>query len=117
VQVIYSSGSPDYNNDQEYYLHMIVVSVYSGDTVNLLTPTVLDISTDDRFKDFISSQSDMYKLIMNVNNPVEGINIDDLKVKPIEKVINNKKFPGAANNAYPSVIGTLGEVTDSTKLN
>jgi hypothetical protein len=37
IKLIYTSRGPDFNEDKDYYIHVVVVSQRTGDTINVLT--------------------------------------------------------------------------------
>jgi len=109
VQIIYSSGGPDYNPNLEYYYHLIVVSHETGDTVNVLT-TLYNPDETYLTKDFISNENNASKIMQNLDKIKNGSNVNDLSTKAITKVASNRDHLKREENNYPSVIGTLGEV-------
>ncbi|MES2773432.1 MAG: hypothetical protein V4722_04580 [Bacteroidota bacterium] len=94
IKLLYSSRAPDMAADRNYYLHVVVVSQKTGDTVNILT-------TSDN--GFVATDGD------KVFNFIPEINPS----KEIHKVARDPEFDGIADNHFPTVIGTIGQVFKS----
>lgn len=117
IKVLYTSRAPDNNKDLEYYIHLVVVSQKTGDTVNLLTTANNGFTEEDIDKVFNyfgpenivtkASQIDIEEL-----KNMEPRRIDQMKLQKINKVVRDPKFDYIADNDYPTVIGTVGTVTE-----
>lgn len=112
VEILYCSGEPDYNPDHSYYLHYIVISQESGDTVNVLSTTLTDgISAENRIFWYNREDSYMNKAIHNLdqlkNHPNGPIDFDKMTVKHPYRVVTNNKLDWSGPNQYPTVTGVL----------
>ncbi len=111
VKILYSSGGPDSNENLEYYIHLIVVSQKTGDTVNVLTTMQngFDISKEDKVFNYLNQGNPITKLMQtNLEKIKDADEINRTKLKDIKKVARDSKFDYIANNNYPTVIGVLG---------
>ncbi|MFT5723154.1 MAG: hypothetical protein ACI9JN_000263 [Bacteroidia bacterium] len=103
VKVLSFSGMPDYNKNADYYVHMIIVSEEYNDTFNLLTikPGRI-LSDEDKVMNYFSENSTIYKSFIATYSANQD---------RITKVKVNKNFIEDIKNAYPTVIGILGDVS------
>lgn len=111
VKILYSSGGPDSNEYLEYYIHLIVVSQKTGDTVNVLTTMQngFDISKEDKVFNYLNQDNPITKLMQTDLEKIKDADkINRTKLKDIKKVARDSKFDYIANNNYPTVIGVLG---------
>ena len=121
IKILYTSQGPDYNRKLEYYIHLVVVSQKTGDTVNILTTADNDISIADKHKvfNFFNQDNVASKLLqMDVENLKDIKELEEITSKPlknIDKVARDPNFDFIADNNYPTVIGVIGTVTDSKK--
>ncbi len=110
VTLIYSSGSPD-KSEVDFYVHLVVVSDASGDTVNILSPvsnrfTQNDLNTTFTFSD---QHSAAVKAIQNLDNLKEE-NLNKVNFKEYSKVARDPKFDFIADNKFPTTIGMIGDM-------
>lgn len=119
IKLIYSSRGPDNNKALEYYLHLIVVSQNSGDTVNILTTVDNGFTADDAENtyNYFDENSPAAKILqMDFEELVENGNISERiknhKTKHITKVARDPEFDNIANNNFPTVIGVIGTSKD-----
>ncbi len=116
IKLIYSSRGPDFNENLDYYVHLICISQESGDTVNILTTSRNDLksSDGDRVFHFFDEDNIMTKMSrMNQKGAGEINHVDDLdKLEPlnIKKVARDPEFDEIADNDYPTVIGSIGTI-------
>ena len=96
VDIIYRSGGPDYNNDQQYYYRFIIVVKNSGDTFNVLSVWNSVIPKDSKDVLFIPRQSEMARIIGEISGGHP------------QKVVSNLRFESFENRNYPTLIGMLG---------
>lgn len=119
IKLLYTSRGPDFNNELKYYIHLIAVSQKTGDTVNILTTAFNGISIKDKDKvfnffnqdNFISKLSQMDENTSNAIKHVDDIN--NAELKKIDKVARDSRFDYMADNSYPTVIGTIGTLTNN----
>ena len=111
IYVIYKSGGPAINKDFEFYYHYVGVSGTSGDTLNILTTSLVYISRSNNKKYYSST---MLKVIENLNSVDSNANIKDLQLRDINKVVI---YVDDANNQnymrYKTVIGELVTIIDT----
>jgi len=116
IKLLYASGGPG-NNDMDHYLHLIVVSQKTGDTVNILTTADNGITAEDKDKVFhyFNQENDATKISQMDPEKLKDIkNVDDISkiaLKKIDKVVRDPKFDYLADNHYPTVIGMIGTST------
>jgi hypothetical protein len=119
VKILFSSQGPDSNKDLEYYIHLIVVSQKTGDTVNVLTTVNngLDISDKDKVFNYIAQDNPITKLLQTDLDKADDLaDVNRGKLKDINKVARDPEFDYIADNIYPTVIGVIGfENLDSIK--
>lgn len=119
VKILFSSQGPDSNKDLEYYIHLIVISQKTGDTVNVLTTinNGLDISDKDKVFNYIAQDNPITKLLQTDLDKTDDLaDVNRGKLKDINKVARDPEFDYIADNIYPTVIGVTGfENLDSIK--
>jgi hypothetical protein len=116
IKIIYASGSPDYNEELEYYVHLIAISQKTGDTVNILTTANNGLTKNDQNKiyNFFNEDNIASKIMQMDAKSLQNIdNIDDIKestskTTTITKVVRDPNFDHIAKNTYPTVIGVIG---------
>ncbi|WP_027420759.1 hypothetical protein [Crocinitomix catalasitica] len=123
IKLLYTSRAPDDNKDLDYFIHFIVVSQKTGDTVNILSTFNNYITNDDinKIYNFIDKDNYVSKLMMQDFESKEGLqtlgNLDDLEsvdYSKIRKVARDSDFDYIANNNHPSIIGSIA-VTSKIK--
>jgi hypothetical protein len=122
IKLLYSSRGPDDNEYLNYYIHLVVVSQKTGDTVNILTTIQNEITTEDKDKVFNFFNEDNIvtkRFHMDIENHQE-FNIEDedfekMELKKIDKVARDPKFDYIADNNYPTIIGTIGVFEPNTE--
>lgn len=119
VKLYYSSRGPDSNGEREYYIHLIVISQKTGDTVNVLTAlnNELTMADKDSVFNFLTQDNIVSKMIqMDPDDLADIKNVDDvnkIELTEINKVARDPEFDAIADNTYPTVIGTLGKMTQN----
>jgi len=122
IKVIYFSDGPDYNQDQTYYYHYIVVSQKTGKTVNVLSTDNIEVtpSSKDNVYNFFSDGSDYTKLIKLDDSAIKHVkNINELenfKPKMLRNVVRNLNYPELNYQSYPTVIGIIGFMKNDINL-
>lgn len=107
VKVIYNSGAPEYNNDLEYYFHLIVVGQNSKDTFNLFSTGDAIVTETDNMRYYIDKNSSGNLIMQNLEKIRTSVNIKDLNAKDIQKVVVNNTTSADTDNNYPNIIGGL----------
>jgi hypothetical protein len=119
IKIIYSSGRYPYDKNMEYYIHLIAVSQKTGDTVNILSIAnpVVEIDKKDKIFNFFNQDHELSKIAqLDVENirDINNINeINSLQSKKIDKVVRDPEFDHIADNNYPTIIGSIGNVTQN----
>jgi len=114
IKLVYSSRAPDDNEGLHYYIHLMVVSQETGDTINILTAANNDLKEGDQnsvYTYFDQNNPISKIMLMNSEKMKEIKNVDDInniEVKEITKVARDPKFDYIADNKFPTVIGTIG---------
>jgi hypothetical protein len=122
VKIIYSSGIYPYDEDEEkYYTHLIVISQKTRDTVNILSLAnpLVEIDKRDKVFNFFNQDHELSKIVqLDIENIRDLNNISEIKniqSKKIDKVMRNREFDNITDNNYPTIIGSIGNVTQSNK--
>ncbi len=119
IKLLYTSRGPDNNLNLEYYFHLIAISQKTGDTINILTTADNGITMKDKDKifNFLNKDNLVTKIIqMDLDNIEDIKNIDDInktEMKEIKKVARDPKFDNIADNSFPTIIGSIGTVTQN----
>jgi len=117
VKVIYSSRTPSNEKERDYYIHLVVVSQKTGDTVNILSTFYNRFSETDFNETFIFFNEDNLAskfTIMTKEQISEGMNINDFPegASP-KKVVRDPSYDYIADNNYPTVIGVIGIASEN----
>lgn len=118
IKLLYTSRGSDSNRNLEYYIHLIVVSQKTGDTVNVLTTADNGITMSDKDKVFNFFDQDNLgtKLLqMDLNKIKDFKDIEDInkmEFKKIKNVARDPNYDYIADNNYPSIIGSIGTMTN-----
>lgn len=121
IKLLYTSRGPDFNKELKYYIHLIAISQKTGDTVNILTTADNGITMDDKDKifNFFNQDNLASKLIqMDLDNLKDIKHVDDInkaEMKKIDKVARDPKFDNIADNNYPTIIGSIGTMTNNNE--
>jgi hypothetical protein len=115
IAVLYTSRAPDYQNDLEHFIHFVVVSRRTGDTVNVLSISNNYLKKGDSKKVFhyFGPDNPMSKIDLMRNQGITVQNVNDIatdKLYAIKHVLRDPSFDFIANNTHPTVIGTIGEM-------
>lgn len=100
VTVLASSENPE-NGDEDYLIHMIVKSIKSGDTINVLFIGPREIYGEE-IKSFISPDDPFF----NAENTTK------IDINSMNEVYSNPEFITLSWRKYPSVIGKIMTIYD-----
>ncbi len=114
IEILCSSENPE-NGEEEYYIHMIVKSLESNDTVNLLFKGARDVSYP-KYTNYLSPKNDFYKIMVNQGNIKDGDNVKNLKVKNYSQVYSNPEYITLDWKKYPSTIGFAAKSFDNKQV-
>ena len=116
ISLLYASRAPDYQNE-DYYVHFVVVSDVSGDTVNILSASNHHIGEKEDGQNFVfhSASSHIAKIVEtkfnNVSDSILDTNeINKIQLPQFDKVIRDPSFDHIANNNYPTVFGIVMKI-------
>ncbi len=89
IKLLYSGRAPENNQQQDYYIQVVVVSMKSGDTVNILT------TMDNGFSEMDGER--VFNFIPDLS-PSEHYT----------KIARDPKFDKIADNKFPAILGSIG---------
>lgn len=120
ITVLYSSRAPDYQNDLEHFIHFVVVSRRTGDTVNVLSISNTHVKKDDSKKvfNYFDPNNPMSKIDLMHQQGITVQNVNEIatdKLYAIQNVLRDPAFDFIANNTHPTVIGTIGEMLQNNE--
>ena len=116
IQILHASHGPAYERIPDYYHHLVVRSLESGDTINILTTRDNGFNKSDVHKTFyfLSAASLAKNLFqmepMQLDNITEHKQIQVFQLKRLQKVIHNPEAEMLTSNDYPTVFGMVGFV-------
>lgn len=120
VKVIYESGGPEGNTDMDFYYHHIVISLKTGDTVNVLSSVNNEFFKEgdkEKIYSFMTHNDEILKAIKNykiqsekglVSEEMNLESFKDVKLNPITKVVRNPSDDHISMNPYPTIVGIIG---------
>ena len=115
IKLLYSSRAPQAIVTQDCYIHLIVISQKTGDTVNVLTSVDNGLSMEDKDKvfNFFSQDNIAFKIAQRDPDDLGDIksaeDIDKIKIRKFNKVARDPEFDCLADNTYPTIIGIIGK--------
>ena len=115
IKIIYTSRGPDYNREYKYYIHLIAISQKTGKKVNILTTAVNEITIEDKDKvfNFFNQDNIGTKLLQMDLEHIKNIeDIDKAEFKNIYMVARDPRFDHIADNNYPTIIGSIGTISN-----
>lgn len=90
-----------------YYVHTVVVSLKTGDTVNVLASGSINITEENRITEFYSFNNKFALAMQSMNDIKTGENSIIPKEKKYKKVHSDPQFIALKTSHFPSVIGML----------
>lgn len=114
IEVLCASDKVFPTDDFDYYVHALVVSLETGDTVNVLVTGVIDITESNRISAFISPDNTIAKVLQNLDEIKDGANVNDLEPSKFEKVHRDPEYISIKTSHFPSIIGVIGELENTT---
>ena len=113
IKLFYTSQGPDNNETQEYYIHVIAISLKTGDTVNILTTVNNGFTMEDKERVFnYFNEDNIVTKSLQLNSfkikDIQPEEIDKFEMKKLSKVARDTKFDKIADNNVPTVIGSIG---------
>jgi len=113
VEIIGKSDKVSLEHKIDFYNLVVVRSIKTGDTINVLATTFIHPGKNGNYMKFISPESS-FGLILEAqsnNNDLDGKNLKNMKAKKFNKVLYDKEFISANVQRYPSIIGLIGDFT------
>jgi len=113
VEILGSSGNLTLDHEIEFYNLVVVRSIETGDTVNVLVTTFYEANLNNPKTRFMSNSSFAGKLIENISNleDLTAENLNTLKPKSYKKVFYDSEYIQVDVREYPAITGTLGAFT------
>lgn len=115
VKILGSSGNLTENHKIDFYNLVVVRSLESGDTVNVLVTNFFQAGPDPETK-FLSNTSLIGKAFENSDDLKDGTNIRKMASKKFSKVFYDTEFIEVDVRKYPAIPGNLGDFTIEGKL-
>jgi hypothetical protein len=118
VQILGASGNLTKEHKIDFYNLVVVRSLETGDTVNVLVTTFFQADQNDPETVFISNTSLAGKLFENPEDleRVEGKKADEIEALKFDKVFYDSEFIQVDVRKYPAVTGLLGDFTIEGEL-
>jgi hypothetical protein len=118
VRILGASGNLTKEHKIDFYNLVVVQSIETGDTVNVLVTTFFDANHDNPEVVFISNTSIAGKLFENPEDleRVEGKKADEIEALKFDKVFYDSEFIQVDVRKYPAVTGLLGDFTIEGEL-
>lgn len=102
VSVLYCSGGPEKERDKpEFYYHLLVRSAATGKTINLLSPTMPDLKTEEELF-VLLDRSEVNKVLSATGS--------DTAWQQLTKVVRNRHYLEIEDNKFATQVGMLNPV-------
>lgn len=117
VRIIGASGNLTSDDKMEFYNLIVVESMKTGKTVNVLMPTYMLVDEYNREVQFYSFKTTMGRLLGSTGangldkNMEKKANIKDIQPPKFDKVLYDREFIQTNVYGNPTIIGTLGKIT------
>lgn len=111
VEILGSSGNITTEHEIDFYTLVVVRSIETGDTVNVLMTTFNLIDVQNRQTKFISNNGITGKLLETTPDPDANgkVNLKDLKAKTYKKVLYDTEYIDVDVRKFPTITGILGD--------
>ncbi|MNU85183.1 hypothetical protein D3C71_749210 [compost metagenome] len=118
VEIIGSSGNLTKKHHIDFYSLVVVKSLETGDTVNVLVTNFFMADLDNPQINFISNTSTAGMLLENVESSedIDNKNINKLSPKKFKKVFYDTEYIGVNTREYPAITGNFGYYSISGEL-
>jgi hypothetical protein len=113
IEIIGKSDKITHEHKIDFYNLVVVRSVETGDTINVLATTFIQPGQNGSYMKFISTES-KHGLILEAQSDKEDLNnknLNDLKPKRFNKVFYDTEFLPADVRRFPTIIGIIGDYT------
>lgn len=112
VEIIGASGNLTQETHGSFYNLVVVKSVKSGDTINVLMSSWAMLSTSNPYTQFVSVESTAGKLLDSKFRDElvkqKNVKIDEIQVKSFDFVFLDEEFIQIDVTRFPCIIGNLG---------
>lgn len=115
VEILGASGNLTEEQQVDFYNLVVVRSLESGDTVNVLVTNFFQPTSDPKTK-FLSNTSLIGKAFENSDDLKDGTDIRKMPSKKFSKVFYDTEFIEMDVRKYPAIPGNLGNFTIEGKL-
>ncbi len=114
VQILGNSGNISRNDKITFYNLVVVKSLRTGDTINVLTGNYFMADMNDPITRFYSNTSPIGKIIDNASelSSKEKYHIDDFQPKTFKKVLYDTEYIQGDVKEYPAITGNLFDYTE-----
>ncbi|MBU2019502.1 MAG: hypothetical protein KJ941_07645, partial [Bacteroidetes bacterium] len=92
VEILGASGNLSSEHKMDFYNLIVVRSLESGDTINILCTNYFQINPNNPKTRFISNTTKMGKLIENASTANTGDDLDNLEPKKFDKVFYDTDY-------------------------
>ncbi|MCR9173519.1 MAG: hypothetical protein NXI10_13545 [bacterium] len=121
VRILGASGNLTSDDEMDFYNLIVVESLETGKTVNVLMPTYIFVDEYSRELQFYSFKTTFGRIVGSTGskgldkNVEKKVNLKDIQPPKFDKVLYDKEF--IQTNVYnnPTIIGTLGKITTYQK--
>lgn len=116
ITLVCTHGGKEIKNKKEYYYQTIAIDKETNDTITILSEEILafdkmNVEQLEFVSVYSEDKSDLLMFEIMNNDKIEEIgNINDLKIKPynkLDKVSFNNEFKEFDGRKYPAVIGLI----------
>lgn len=113
VQILGNSGNISRDDEITFYNLVVVRSLRTGDTINVLTGNYFMANMKNPITRFYSNTSPIGKIIDNASelSAKEKHHIDDFQPKTFEKVLYDTEYIQGDVKSYPAITGNLFNYT------
>lgn len=108
VQILGASGNLTEEQQIDFYNLVVVRSLESGDTVNVLVTNFFQPTSNPETK-FLSNTSEIGKAFENLDDLKDGTNIRKMPSKKFREVFYDTEFIELDVRKYPAITGNLGD--------
>lgn len=111
VDILGASGKLNKLQNLDFYNLVVVRSVKTGDTINVLSSNFF-FNSQSRRTQFVSAfttNGKIIDLVLNNRENIEDFNVNEVKVQLYDKVFYDYDYIQLDVRKYPAVVGTFGD--------
>lgn len=111
VRILGSSGNLTEEHSIDFYTLIVVQSLESGDTINVLMTNFYQTDLNDTETRFMSNSSMMGRIVERNNHPdvFDGKKLEDVSPLKYDKVFYDQEYIQVDVRNYPAITGNLGD--------